>query len=77
MKHNPHPFIDAKGLLCPQPLMLLKQAFNAIEVGGQVTIEVTDVHAELDFVTWCERFGHSLELTASDESTWVFKLTKG
>ena len=53
--------IDAKGLTCPVPLMLLKQAMDNLKAGDVVRIEVTDVHAELDFEIWCERFGHLLE----------------
>ncbi|VAW44789.1 hypothetical protein MNBD_GAMMA02-1751 [hydrothermal vent metagenome] len=52
--------IDATGLICPVPLMLLKQAIDNLSAGDCVQIEVTDAHAELDFEIWCERFGHEL-----------------
>jgi tRNA 2-thiouridine synthesizing protein A len=61
MKNKPIKHIDASGLLCPMPLMLLKKAMSEINAGEQLSIAVTDEHAELDFQTWCERFGHGLE----------------
>jgi tRNA 2-thiouridine synthesizing protein A len=53
--------IDATGMLCPLPLMHLKKAVSGCAPGEEVVITVTDEHAELDFATWCERFGHGLQ----------------
>ncbi|TDR23662.1 TusA-related sulfurtransferase [Marinicella litoralis] len=69
--------IDATDLLCPVPLMMLKQAMQALSPAEQLTILVTDVHAELDFEIWCERFGHGLELTRVNDHSWLFTVTKG
>lgn len=57
--------------------MRLKQAVNDLQSGDSVTIDVTDVHAELDFEIWCERFGHHLELKAMENGVWIFVVTKG
>lgn len=76
---DPTEHIDATGLTCPMPLMLLKQKVNELSIGSGVLISVTDPHAELDFVTWCERFGHDFESVHGNEiaeSTWTFKITK-
>ena len=61
MTNHPHIHIDATGLLCPLPLMHLKKAVTECVAGQCVVITVTDEHAELDFETWCERFGHQLK----------------
>ena len=68
--------IDATGLLCPVPLTLLKQALSDKQPGEWVTITVTDVHAELDFQIWCERFGHQLEAVNTHQNQLQFKDTK-
>lgn len=68
--------IDATGLLCPKPLMLLKQAISKIEPRDFVEIRVTDVHAELDFEIWCERFGHQLSHLSTNNQVMLFKITK-
>lgn len=68
--------IDAKGLNCPMPLMLLKKAIMAVPEGAVVTIDVTDEHAELDFETWCERFGHLLKKISDSKGVVRFQITK-
>lgn len=68
--------IDATGLNCPVPLMLLKKAVSELPADAAVIIEVTDVHAELDFEIWCERFGHQLQALSSTAKSWRFKVTK-
>lgn len=69
--------IDATGLTCPMPLMLLKKAITELAVGDQVIIDVTDVHAELDFEIWCERFGHQLEKTSHSDDVMCYSVVKG
>ena len=77
MKNTRINHIDASGLLCPLPLMLLKKAMAEINVGEQIAIAVTDEHAELDFQTWCERFGHGLERLEDQKNKLWFLLVKG
>lgn len=69
--------IDATGLLCPQPLLKLKQALAPLAVGDQVCIAVTDKHAELDFQVWCERFGHRLAGPIEQPDRQLFVVKKG
>ncbi len=69
--------IDARGLTCPMPLMLLKQAMAAQDDAPKFTIRVTDPHAELDLITWCERMGHALAtLPSNEENSWLFQVTR-
>ncbi|MGJ8662418.1 MAG: sulfurtransferase TusA family protein [Marinicella sp.] len=77
MNTNHIKHIDATGLTCPMPLMLLKQAMADLPGGAVVSIVVTDVHAELDFEIWCERFGHLLEKTISQDKVQTFMVSKG
>ena len=58
------------------PLMMLKKAIQALPDGAQVHIEVTDVHAELDFEIWCERFGHGLQKLQKQNATMTFIISK-
>ncbi|MCW8869104.1 MAG: sulfurtransferase TusA family protein, partial [Proteobacteria bacterium] len=77
MNHPPHVDIDATGLLCPQPLLRLKNAVREIAIGEQVCIAVTDAHAELDFQVWCERFEHQLTGPIEQSDRQLFVVTKG
>ncbi len=69
-------YIDATGLTCPMPLMLLKQAMQNLPGGSLVHIDVTDVHAELDFEIWCERGGHTLEKPQNSDTPMRFVVIK-
>lgn len=68
--------VDATNLNCPVPLMMLRNAMKELPSGAEVIIEVTDIHAELDFMTWCERFGHQLKLLSSTAESQSFLVTK-
>ena len=72
MSHNHTTYLDAKGLNCPMPLVMLKEAVKDLPAGARVEITVTDVHAELDFEIWCERFGHQLNRISGDSKVWTF-----
>jgi tRNA 2-thiouridine synthesizing protein A len=78
MNTQPHiTHIDATGLLCPQPLLLLKQAVKGLAAGSVVHIVVTDPHAELDFEIWCERFGHQLSCIEQHQDHGMFAVEVG
>lgn len=69
--------IDATGLTCPVPLMMLKKAIDGLQMGDVLHIDVTDVHAELDFEIWCEKFGHRLECLEGNQDVMSFLVCKG
>ncbi len=64
-------FVDAKGLKCPQPLLLAKHGIDQIKAGQVLLLEATDPHTDLDLEVWCERFGH--ETIHYNELNNVFK----
>ncbi|VAW37328.1 hypothetical protein MNBD_GAMMA01-1090 [hydrothermal vent metagenome] len=63
-------FIDAKGLKCPQPLLLVKHNIQQIESNRILLLAATDAHTDLDLAVWCERFGH--KIIHSNETAGVF-----
>lgn len=52
--------VDARGLLCPEPLVRCRQAFTALPSGGTVHVIATDPHAEIDFEVFARRTRHRL-----------------
>ena len=58
--------VDARGLLCPEPLVLCKQALDELEAGATVHVIATDPHAEIDFEVFTRRTSHRLV-----ESAWL------
>ncbi len=51
--------VDARGLLCPQPLVLARLALDAAQAGTCIDVWVTDPLAPLDLEALCARLGHT------------------
>ena len=68
--------VDARGLKCPQPLMMAKKAIGQITEGQIIKLEATDPHTDLDLQVWCERFGHHLNIVESNSETYTFYIEK-
>ncbi len=61
--------VDARGLLCPIPIMKLAAAIKTVEVGGTVTVQATDMGFIPDIKAWCKGMKH--ELVRLDETAGV------
>ncbi|MCB1605086.1 MAG: sulfurtransferase TusA family protein [Xanthomonadales bacterium] len=70
-------FVDAKGLQCPQPLLLASQAIKKMLPSSVLLLEATDPHTDLDLQVWCERFGHQIVHTEEKDDLFRFWIQKG
>lgn len=52
--------IDACGLMCPGPIMKLKQNYGNIETGSRLLIKATDPAFGKDVASWCQMMGAKL-----------------
>ena len=52
--------IDAKGLICPEPIMLLHKAIRESDDGDFIEMNATDPSTERDVDKFCEFLGHKL-----------------
>lgn len=52
--------VDARGLLCPEPLVRCRQVMRGLASGGTVHVIATDPHAEIDFEVFARRTRHVL-----------------
>jgi tRNA 2-thiouridine synthesizing protein A len=55
---------DARGLICPLPVLKARKLLKAVPVGETLTILATDPGAPDDFVHFCRTTGN--ELIATD-----------
>jgi tRNA 2-thiouridine synthesizing protein A len=62
--------LDARGLMCPMPLIRTRVALAEIPVGDSLTVLATDPTSYLDIRLFCETVGHVLE--SADEADGVF-----
>jgi tRNA 2-thiouridine synthesizing protein A len=63
--------LDARGLVCPMPLLKAKRAINAMSTGQQLQVLSTDQGSVRDFKVFAEQSGHIL--LASDEADGVYR----
>lgn len=63
--------LDARGLVCPMPLLKAKRAINAMTAGQQLEVLSTDQGSVRDFRVFAEQSGH--RLLASDEVDGVYR----
>ena len=52
--------VDAKGLKCPEPIMLLHKAIRESRHGDVIEVFATDPSTERDIDKFCEFLGHKL-----------------
>jgi len=50
--------IDARGLLCPLPIIALGKAAASASPGDELTVECTDVAARVDVPAWARMTGN-------------------
>ncbi|NSC21275.1 aminotransferase class V-fold PLP-dependent enzyme [Streptomyces albus subsp. chlorinus] len=53
--------VDARGKLCPLPVIELAKVIDQVPVGGTVRVLADDEAARLDIPAWCEMTGHAFE----------------
>ena len=52
--------LDARGLLCPEPLMLARNQLRTMPPGSVLHILATDPSTERDFSNLCRFMGHEM-----------------
>ena len=50
--------VDARGMLCPLPIVELARAAKAAAAGDLITVECTDVAARVDVPAWARMTGN-------------------
>jgi tRNA 2-thiouridine synthesizing protein A len=56
----PDKVLDAKGLLCPMPVMKTNQAIKEIQMGQILEVIATDPASKSDIISWCKTTGNEL-----------------
>ena len=59
--------VDARGLLCPLPLVMTKLALEELAPGETVVVLATDPEAPIDLAAWAAHEGHAFRETATGE----------
>ena len=68
--------MDAKGLFCPEPVMMLHDEIRKVAVGERIEIQATDPSTARDFIKFCSFLGHELVLNEEHEGVFFYVIKK-
>ncbi|WP_374564100.1 sulfurtransferase TusA family protein [Nitrosomonas sp.] len=68
--------LDARGLVCPLPILRTKQSLAAMSSGQILRIIATDKGSVIDFQVFAEQTGHTLLSMSQTADEFVFVLKK-
>ncbi|SEN21752.1 sulfurtransferase TusA family protein [Nitrosomonas marina] len=68
--------LDARGLVCPLPILRTKQSLAGMASGEILKVVATDPAAEIDFQVFAEQTGNRLLAMSSTDMEFVFFLKK-
>jgi len=72
--------LDASGLFCPEPVMLLHNVIRDMEAGQVVQVLATDPSTQRDIPKFCSFLGHDLlrqEVSDGNYRYWLRKQENG
>ena len=72
----PTTIVDARGLLCPLPLLKAKKALNELNPGQIVEVLATDSGSMRDFTTFCELSDNKLLTAEETEGEYLYQIEK-
>lgn len=69
--------LDARGLMCPMPLLKLKQSLNKMEAGQVIRVQTTDPGSLRDFSAFLRQGSSELVAqTQNDKGEYCFLIKK-
>ena len=68
--------LDASGLFCPEPLMLLHNKIRDIDAGKLLKLVATDPSTSRDVPKFCHFLGHELLESAEEDGSFVYLIRK-
>ena len=68
--------LDASGLFCPEPVMLLHNKIRDIEAGQLLKLVATDPSTSRDVPKFCHFLGHELLESIEEEGSFVYLIRK-
>ncbi|MBV7564693.1 sulfurtransferase TusA [Pseudomonas sp. sia0905] len=73
---TPDDTLDATGLFCPEPVMMLHNKVRDLPAGGLLKVIATDPSTQRDIPKFCVFLGHELVEQAQDAETYLYWIRK-
>lgn len=68
--------VNATGLRCPEPVMMLHAAIRRADAGEVICLTATDPSTRRDIASFCEFLGHHLLEATEDDGQFVYRVRK-
>ncbi|KAA0875820.1 sulfurtransferase TusA [Nitrincola tapanii] len=69
--------LDASGLFCPEPVMLLHSRMRELASGQVLQVVATDPSTQRDIPKFCTFLGHELLQQSEQNQTYEYFIRKG
>ena len=69
-------FIDATGLRCPEPLMIVRNKMMDMSSGEVIKVRATDPSTSWDFPNFCRFLNHELLDQSETEGEYLYWIRK-
>ena len=76
MNETINKYLDASGLLCPEPVMMLHKIVKEAAVGNIIEVITTDPSTLRDIPKFCHFLGHELLEQLSTDKNYTFYIRK-
>jgi tRNA 2-thiouridine synthesizing protein A len=73
---TPDHTLDARGLLCPLPVLRLRKRLKSLAMGEVIAVQADDPAAIVDVPHFCAESGHELISTADAEGVQTYFIRK-
>lgn len=73
---EPQAQLDARGLFCPEPVMMLHSSVAEIDPGQVVKVLATDPSTQRDIPKFCSFLGHELIEQTRDGVDYIYWIRK-
>ncbi|WXL27469.1 sulfurtransferase TusA [Ectopseudomonas mendocina] len=72
----PESILDASGLNCPEPVMMLHNKVHDLSAGGLLKVIATDPSTRRDIPKFCMFLGHELVEQVDEGDTYLYLIRK-
>ncbi|MCH8497555.1 MAG: sulfurtransferase TusA [Marinobacter sp.] len=69
--------LDARGLVCPEPVMMLHAHIRQVPVGGVLRVVATDPSTTRDIPRFCLHLAHELVSQDEADGTYIYLIRRG
>ncbi|MBC7164409.1 MAG: sulfurtransferase TusA family protein [Roseovarius sp.] len=73
---TPRQTLDARGLLCPLPVLKLRKRLKSLGPGEEITMQADDPAAVIDVPHFCAESGHVLLSAAQADGVQTYVIRK-